>query len=373
MGVPMDPASKWPARAAFAAAGIFVGASGTINVVYGWSKGTDLVSSATWATVAAAVAIVFALSWPALIRSVEMRRWSAALVALVALALAGSYSVTAALGSTAGARANAANAEVATTDARQRAQDAYEAAKAELAGLRTARPVAELEALVASAHPRCRIVVQLGRRDTVCTPPAALVAELGRAERRSELDAVLAKASGELARIGPAKVANSDAKALARYLAALGFDIGPDRLNDLLVLLAVLMIEAGGGLSLALGMALSAPTVIHAERRTSNSLAGEHEQSVTVFETPLSKANSLSLGSGPPVQPPAPAVHAPTILDLLHARGGSLRTTTRRLGAEVGRPPATVHTELRRLAASGLITLDADRRGTHIALRAKPN
>ena len=48
------------------------------------------------------------------------------------------------------------------------------------------------------------------------------------------------RASAELAKIAPAKVANSDAKALARYLTAL-------------------MIEAGGGLSLAVGMALSGP------------------------------------------------------------------------------------------------------------------
>jgi hypothetical protein len=57
-----------------------------------------------------------------------------------------------------------------------------------------------------------------------------------------------------------AKVANSDAKALARYLSAAGLDVTPDRLNDLLVLLAVVMVEVGGGLSLAVGMALSGPT-----------------------------------------------------------------------------------------------------------------
>jgi len=51
------------------------------------------------------------------------------------------------------------------------------------------------------------------------------------------------KASGEPARIQPARVANSDAKALTRYLGALGLEVGPDRLNDLLVLLAVIMVE----------------------------------------------------------------------------------------------------------------------------------
>jgi len=56
-----------------------------------------------------------------------------------------------------------------------------------------------------------------------------------------------------------ATLANSDAKALTRYLGALGLEVGPDRLNDLLVLLAVIMVEVGGGLSLAIGMALSGP------------------------------------------------------------------------------------------------------------------
>ena len=71
-------ASPWPARAAYFSAAIFTGASGTINVTYGWQKGSDLAGSLTWAAVAAAVAIIFALSWPALIRSLEARRWSAA-------------------------------------------------------------------------------------------------------------------------------------------------------------------------------------------------------------------------------------------------------------------------------------------------------
>ena len=180
-------------------------------------------------------------------------------MSLVALLLAGSYSVTAALGSAAGGRANAAATETATTDARTKAQAAYDAAKAEMAKLPNARPVGELEALLASAKPQCRIVVTLNRRDTVCGPPAALVAELGRAKRRAELEAKIDGASAELASIQPARVANSDAKALARYLGALGLEVGTGRLNDLLVLLAVVMIEGGGGLSLAIGMALSGP------------------------------------------------------------------------------------------------------------------
>ena len=140
-------ASPWPAGTAYFSAAIFIGASGATNVTYGFSKGDSLDTSLVWAGLAGAVALVFALAWPALIRSVDAKRWSTALISLVALLLAGTYSVTAALGSASGGRANAAATETATTDARIKAQAAYDAAKAEMAKLPNARPVAELEAL----------------------------------------------------------------------------------------------------------------------------------------------------------------------------------------------------------------------------------
>jgi hypothetical protein len=65
------------------------------------------------------------------------------------------------------------------------------------------------------------------------------------------LEAKIDTASAELAKFQPARVANSDAKALQRYLLAVGVDMTPERLNDLLVLLSVLMIEVGGSLALA--------------------------------------------------------------------------------------------------------------------------
>src|SRR6476469_1158489 len=105
----LSTASPWPSRAAYVAAAVFLGAWGAINLTYGWQKGTDLPSSLTWAAVSAGVAVVFALAWPALIRSLDAGRWSAAVIAVAALLLAGSYSITAALGSAAGSRYNAAS------------------------------------------------------------------------------------------------------------------------------------------------------------------------------------------------------------------------------------------------------------------------
>ena len=48
--------------------------------------------------------------------------------------------------------------------------------------------------------------------------------------------------------------------------------------------------------------------------------------------------------------------------------GGPQRTTTRRLGVQLGRSAACVHGELRRLATTGFITLSAGSRGTLITV-----
>ena len=120
MPISTAAASPWPARCAYLSAAIFTAASGLTNLTYGWQKGDTLATSIVWSGVAGAVAVVFALCWPALIRSVDAKRYSAAVIALVAMLLSGSYSLTAALGSAAGGRANAAASEAAQTDARGR-------------------------------------------------------------------------------------------------------------------------------------------------------------------------------------------------------------------------------------------------------------
>ena len=160
-------------------------------------------TSLVWAGVAGAVAVIFALAWPALIRSIEGRRWSAALVSLLALVLAGTYSVTAALGSASGGRANAATQETAVSDVRTKAQAAYDAAKAELATLKSARPVAELEAMRAGwlrAYPR---------------QPWVLEPELARSKRRAELEAKIEREATKLARHRSGQGGQLDAKSLA--------------------------------------------------------------------------------------------------------------------------------------------------------------
>ena len=158
--------SRWPAR----------------HQSHGWSKGTDTASSLVWAAVSIGVSIIFALWWPALIISLDRRQWAHAATVFVALVVTGTFSVSAALGSAMGGRANAAVEESKLHDQRAKAQAAYDTATAERDGLRASRPPAELEVIVAGAKPQCRVAVQPGSRETVCMKPATLVAELERAE-----------------------------------------------------------------------------------------------------------------------------------------------------------------------------------------------
>ena len=309
MTIPTTTASPWPARCAYISAAIFTAASGLTNLTYGWQKGDTLATSLVWSGVAGAVAIVFALSWPALIRSVDARRWSAALISLVALALSGAYSVTAALGSASGGRVNAAAIETATTDARTKAQAAYDAAKAELDALTAAKPATELQAPHRGRQGRAGEAAggALGcrSRGLAHEPPSAsrsaTVAHSSTAQWRMSCPKLDAETCPRAAARAPhdqdrrLERQRSSAPTSAAPSSALGrrprwtrrppswrsyrrprwrtatprrlrdtsrrsaLDVTPERLNDLLVLLAVLMIEAGGGLSLAIGMALSGP------------------------------------------------------------------------------------------------------------------
>jgi hypothetical protein len=203
---------------------------------------------------------------------------------------------------------------------------------------------------------------------------------------------------------------------------AIGFEVTADRLNDLLVLLSVLMIEAGGGLSLALGMVLGAAPAGCAQTRL-DTPAGQPEQPKTpsvdaldaLPDAPTVQPSTLSrrprpasvihagdlaawlraeqpktlpvdaldaLSDAATIQPstlsrqlrPA-SVHACDLAAWLRGKGGTAQTSMRRLGRELGRSPAGVHVEVRRLAAAGVLMAVTGPRGTVLTLTGagRPN
>ena len=374
MAVSTTPPTGWASKISHAVALVLLAASATMNTAYGWSKGDTLATQCVWAAIAAGSAIIFTLAWPALSKAIENRNWSAAAVAFVGLLLFGAYNVSAALGSAAGARTNATSVEADTTDARQKAQASYNIAKAELDTLKASRPVAELEPLVETARPVCRIVVTIGSRETVCAKPPALVAELGRAKRRAQLEATMAKATTDLAANKTAKAANSDARALATYLTGLGIEVTEDRMNKLLVLLAVLLVECGAGISATIGVALTPDSrrveIVHPVPLDTG--RPERAPAVPSSDPDTQAQHRTDSRTLPSVRTAfaSPLMAQPSgVQDWLAGQGGRAVISMRRLASVLGRSPSAVHDELRRLQASGALTLAPGPRGTAIVLR----
>jgi hypothetical protein len=140
----------------------------------------------------------------------------------------------------------------------------------------------------------------------------------------------------------------------------------------LLVLLAVVMIEAGGGLSLAIGMALAGPsggpTAVPASRPTEQ----PERPRTPPAAAPDAVANALdTLAVRPERTRPATVVHPSgeaSVAAWLRSQGGRAETSMRRLANTLGRSPSGVHDELRRMVAAGLLTAVSGPRGTVLAL-----
>jgi hypothetical protein len=337
---------------------------------------------------------------------------ASATMAGIALLLTGAYSASAALGSAMGGRTTAAIEEQDAKDRKAKAQAKWDAAKAQLDQLNSAKPGAELQSLIDNAKadlaklPATRSIaelealtkrgcparvrldgqakavcqkydVELGRawgRSRLTSRIAELTTEIGqaeqrRAQQREKAQGVMSAAEGELAAHGSSRLANSDAVALATYLQALGLSIDAERVNKLLVLLAVLVIECGGGLALAVGMALSDGPLSERERGPANGarivctppLAQEN---VKARQVPVIPGASATAGGWQ--QGEAPARHK--LLQMVGDAAGVLRTSERALGSRLGISSTRARQLLSELAAAGAIKLRViDRYNDHAA------
>jgi hypothetical protein len=381
---------------ALLAAVIFTVASASVNLLYGIAKGTDLATSIVWAAVAVATSIGLALAPSALIASLTAKRYTAALMALAGVVIFGTYSITAALGSASGGRMAAQNEASEVSKTRSRHQATYDSATEELVTLSAARPAKELQAEIASllrtpgADDCKEINGKVSAR--VCPQVDTLRVEVARAEKREALQTSITVASTELAKLPTAKVANTDALALAGYLNAFGMQVTTDTLNRLLVIMAVLVIEFGGGLSLASAMALSSTQTGH---WTSRGMEPNPDRSHT--DTPAQPQTPVSAPATPRNRAVPASVLAPTdkrkrtskkengrcggpgsggqrmpanVVDLLKSRGGRIEGGQRGLAKLLGVGKSRMNEVLHELAATGAVCLSTSKSGTTVALAA---
>ena len=375
---------------AIAAAAIFTVAGAATNLIYGISKGVDLPTSIVWGAVAVAASIGLALAPSAFLLSLGTKRYSAAGISLVAALIFGAYSVTAALGSATGGRMVAASEATEIADSRVRYQAAHAIASTELDQLASARPSGELAAEINAIDSMPGIIIEgvpcggtLNGKVTKewCPKRSELAAEAARAQRQEKLQADMAAATAALAKLPSTRVANADATALKGFLDATGHSLSADALNKFLVVLAVLVIEFGGGLALALAMALrdggqnvSGPIVDGAPKDVVSGPAETPVAAVDPVSAPTVKKprkrtrNKHNGGRGGPgsggQRMPA------NVIDLLRAKGGRIDGGQRGIGELIGVGKSRVNEILHELAAAGSVILSTSKAGTSVRLAA---
>lgn len=371
----LPPASSHLTRTlAFASASCLVIASAGMGAIWAWSTGSQHGLALGALSVLMAVALEcckpLALSHAlSAFGSFKLVR-GLALTLLAGVAIA--YSLTAELGLMAGARgdvvAERSAALRASSDAQgdaQRARERYDAAKTELANLPASRPAAEVQAevdalLLTPGADGCTTIN--GRvTKTVCPQVAALRIELGRAQRRSALEALMAQpmpaaphAAHDVGQADPA------AAALVVYLTALGVAVAPERLTEWLALIPVLALEVGSALAGVLVQAVSPPAARRTPERRSEAVTGEEVgHGVDHPEPPLITDDAA-----------AREKVKIAILDQLEKRGGSVASSERGLAALIGTSRPTVRRAIHGLMLAGVIAAEAGRNGTLLRLVA---
>jgi hypothetical protein len=198
----------------------------------------------------------------------------------------------------------------------------------------------------------CRGWLESKRLRTICVERVEpLRAELANALAREKAQTVMNDATAALAAAKPATPANSDATAVARYLAAVGIAVEADRLGDLISLLTVLSIEIVGAVAIALGRQqsmLEAPSAQQATTADSSPAVNSAAlaEAARIESTATDKpADCLSPKGGPAVGNDADRRRDRIVKALM---AGAVEGTQERIAEQLGVPK----TSMRRLVES---------------------
>jgi biotin operon repressor len=203
------------------------------------------------------------------------------------------------------------------------------------------------------------------------------------------LNGTLTRIDGELSSVGAPVLANADAETLAHVLASLGFTVTADRLNVGLMILAVIILEMGGGLSLAVASALRGPTlaqptyspgasaiippvsvpVQHIDQDAQSTVAplltsAPNTERQATEENAREPITAVSIGGATPHNETTRA----KVLQLITDAGGHVRLDQRSLARTLGVAPSTVNRAIAALQADGVVTKRSGATGSVLAL-----
>jgi hypothetical protein len=362
-----------------------------IATASGYARNADLPSQISWAIVGAASVAISFYAPSALRQALRASNKASAAALTAAYTLALLMCVATALGSASGNRQNASSSAQSASDAQNRAQASYDTAQVELARMPVTRSQAEITAEIARVNVRidganCSSWVKDSDARKVCSQRDVLNIELARATRKTTLHAESANAAAILD-IKPTTPANSDATAIAAYLAAIGINTSPDTVSKWLVLLAVALLDIAPGLLLS---AIAAPRAQQVQSQAADLLIATPsgvQHAVTQPTTPdgnapvqsplkpmpINPSNTHKTPVITSVQPANQSSPALTIERLKRQIAESLiagpkSVSQRQLASELNASVGSVNTAIRELASNGKLNVRADRFGTKLEL-----
>ncbi len=253
---------------AYSAAALLAVASAATNVLSAIAKHDAIGPQLIAASIAMAVAGLVVVALPVAIQSLRSRNYAGALIASAAFVLGASFSVSAALGTLGAPRLQAAMTVSHFDSGRSKLEAERDRATSELSQLppsRTSNVIApEIAGILAlpGINGCTSIDGPLTRKH--CPTLMELHAERARAQRRTTLAETIARIDAEAAKLGKPMLANADASALVAIAAVFGIVIDVGAVNVALMILAVVILECGSGLSLAIAqsMRIAAPVAL---------------------------------------------------------------------------------------------------------------
>lgn len=373
-------------RIAFCGAFLMISASSALGAYFGFTVGAHqhVALGVIFGAAALGGELLKPVAVAGAIDAFRAREFLRGLTCLLLAAVCVIYSLAAELSLAAGSRGDLAATRNEVAEAGRVAAARRTRAEAELQELRPARPVSELEPLIAKlkATPGANGCDRtpdgpVSRR--ICGEVADLQAEAARASRRAELEAVIAAPIPTFAD-GVAAVKDADplASALSAYASALGYRVRPEALAPWLALVPVLFLELGSALALVVARSVGPGQPAPAPAVATASVAAQTRAQVE--PEPVAEPETKSC--------PAPNRRRPrrndddqdgprpgrgkrrlgNVVDLLKARGGQIeggqRTIARALGVSKSRANEVLH----ELATLGRIKLRISRVGTVVSL-----
>ncbi|MEZ5842784.1 MAG: helix-turn-helix domain-containing protein [Hyphomicrobiaceae bacterium] len=334
-----------------------------LGAFYGYRLGSEshAVLGALFAAAALGGALLTPLATDEAIRAAQRGAVLTTMACAAFAAVSVTYSTAAALSLSAGIRGDHTASRSIAGERATLARAVVARASAELDTLAPSRPSGELQAIIGrlmqtSGANGCERTTGAAPRK-VCTEVATLKAELARSDRRAELEARIADATRRLGVVPPVGAADPLASAVAVYANSLGMRWEPAHVAPWLLLVPVLFLELGAALSLFVARAACA-------------LPDPGDAAQRLPEARQTPSGGEDAGA-PPADTPSSGIQTGAtvrMLNRIRREGGAIEGSTRELARALEIGKSTVHRAIGALAAQGLVTVEASRAGTRIAL-----